>query len=92
MTSRASDPTDPAGVLPADVLAALYAGIERGIAGMAPHRIVDLLTSPSCEIGRIFKRGLRDMLAETRRLGAERSRRTCDDGPDVSVTRTRRRR
>ena len=83
---------DPADVLPADVLAALYAGIELDIVGVAPRHIVDLLTSPSDEIGRIFKRGLRDMLAEREHLGAERARRSRDDGSAVSATRDRRRR
>lgn len=40
---------------------------------MSPREFVDLMTSSSFEIGRIFKRGLRDALYDLRR-DAERKR------------------
>lgn len=43
---------------------------------MSPREFVDLMTSSSFEIGRIFKRGLRDALYDLRRDASRKRART----------------
>lgn len=53
--------------LPAEIKKALQFGAVCVLKDLCPRHFVDLMTRSSFEIGRIFKRGLRDVLYERRK-------------------------
>lgn len=70
-TKRSSD--ESVHSLQIELTDALERGATDAVKELSPRQFVDLMTRSSFEIGRIFKRGLRDALYERHREASKRS-------------------